>query len=143
MSKQAKTMLIIACIFATISAVLLFFDAYMSISTYVLLFGSKAEDLGEALGKVFGTILLYAMTIILGIGVVASSAVVLPFDIRLLKLEGKKWYSITLLVFAIAAIVSAVIFVAMLPVVGQIQDAARSASSSSSDLSTSEALLLL
>ena len=142
MSKQAKTMLIIACIFATISAVLLYFDAYMSISTYVLLFGSKAEDLGDALGKVFGTVILYAMTIILGIGVVASSAVVLPFDIRLLKLQGKKWYSIALLVFAIVAIVSAVVFVAMLPVVGQIQDAARSASSSS-DISSSEALLLL
>ena len=142
MSKQAKTMLIIACIFATISAVLLYFDAYMSISTYVLLFGSKAEDLGDALGKVFGTVILYAMTIILGIGVVASSAVVLPFDIRLLKLQGKKWYSIVLLVFAIVAIVSAVVFVAMLPVVGQIQDAARSASSSS-DISSSEALLLL
>lgn len=143
MSKQAKTMLSFAIFFAVLSLVLLFFDSYMSISTYIIIFGSKAENLGEALGKIFGTIILYAMTIILGFGVIASSAAILPFDIRLLKLEGKKWYSITLLVFAIVAIVAAVAFIAMLPLISQIIDSVNSASSSSSDISSSEALLLL
>lgn len=143
MDNKSKTMLILSCVFVTITALLLFYDSYISFSTYALFFGSDPETLGEALGTIFGGIILYAVTILVSIGVIIAAALTLPFDIILLKSNGKKWYSITILVFAIVAIVMAIAFVAMLPIVGQIQDAAKAANSSSSSISSSEALLLL
>lgn len=142
MSNKAKTMLILSCVFITIALLILAYDAYISFGTYSLLFGGKAENLGEALGMVFGGIILFAMTILCSIGTIIFSVLTIPFDVILLKENGKKWYSITILVVAIVAIIMAVAFVAMLPIVGEAQSAANS-SSSSSDIATSEAFLLL
>ena len=143
MTSKAKTMLILSCIFVTICALLLAYDAYLSISAYVLLFNKDAANFGEALGQALGGVLLYALTIIFGIFVVASAAVSLPFSITLLKINGKKWYSITLLAFAVFAILAAITFVALLPVISQAEEAAKAASSSSSAIESAEALLLL
>ena len=142
MNNKAKTMLILSCIFVTITAFLLFLDCYVSISSYMLLFGSNPESFGEALGAALGGILLYVYTILLGVGILITGGLTLPFVISLLKINGKKWYSITILVVAIVAIVSAIVFVAMLPTISQVQEATK-ASSSSSNPESIEALLLL
>lgn len=142
MSSRAKTMLVLSCVFITIALLILAYDAYMSFSTLFLLLGTPAENLGEALGKVFGSVILYAMTILTSIGVILFSGLTIPFDVILLKENGKKWYSITILVVAIVAIFMAIACVAMLPVISGIESSANS-SSSSSDIATSEALLLL
>ena len=141
MSNRARTMLILSCVFITIALLILAYDAYMSIGAYTLLFSGKAENFGEALGKAFGGLILYAMTILCSIGTILFAGVTLPFDIVLLKENGKKWYSITILVVAIVCIVAAITFVAMLPIISEAQSAANA--SSSSDPATSEALLLL
>lgn len=141
MSNKARTMLILSCVFITIALLILAYDAYMSIGAYTLLFNGQAENFGEALGKAFGGIILYAMTILCSIGTILFAGVTLPFDIVLLKENGKKWYSITILVTAIVCIVAAITFIAMLPIIGEAQSAANA--SSSSDPATSEALLLL
>ena len=140
MNKKALTMLILACIFVTAAAALTALDAYVSISSYMLLFGSDPQNFGEALGAALGGILLYVYTILLGIAVLAFGILTLPFDIALLKINGKKWYSFVILGVAIFCMVAAIVFVGMLPAVSQAQEAAKS---SSSAIESSEALLLL
>ena len=142
MNKKAKTFLILSCIFITLTLVLSFFNAYMSFGMYSLLW-SNAEDLGEALGIVFGLILFVAYTIIIGIAVLICGGLTIGFVIPLMKFNGKKWYSIVILIAAIVSMVLAVLFVAMLPVVSQAHEAATSSSSSmSSDPASQSALLL-
>ena len=142
MSKKALTMLILSCVFVTIATLLTALDAYVSISSYTLLFGSNPESFGEALGIALGGILLYVYTILLGVGILATGILTLPFDIILLKTNGKKWYSIVILVVAIVCIVAAVVFIGMLPVISKVQEATKSSSSSSS-IESAEALLYL
>ena len=142
MSKKSIIMLVFACIFVTVTAGLLVYDAFISFSSYMVLFGSHPESFGEALGDALGGILLYAYTIILGVCILISSAATLPFDIILMKINGKKWYSIAILSFVITAVVAAIVFVAMLPTIAHIQDAAKASSSSSSSAPSDRALLI-
>ena len=142
MNKKALTMLILSCVFVTVAFILTAFDAYVSVSSYMLLFGSNPENFGEALGAALGGVLLYVYTILLGIAILAFGILTLPFDIALLKINGKKWYSFVILGVAIACIVAAIVFVGMLPALSKAQEAAKSASSSSS-IESAEALLLL
>lgn len=141
MSKKALAMLILSCIFVTITALITALDAYVSISAYSLLLGDKDyASFGEAFGAALGGVLLYVYTILLSIGVLAFGILTLPFDIILLKTNGKKWYSFVILGVAIACIVAAIAFVGMLPALSKAQEAARS--SSSSAIESTEALLL-
>ena len=140
MSKKAITMLVLSCIFVTIAALLTALDAYVSISSYSLLFGSNPESFGEALGAALGGILLYVYTILLGIAIIAFGILTIPFDVILLKTNGKKWYSFVILGVAIACMVAAIVFIGMLPAISQAQEAAKS---SSSAVESTEALLLL
>ena len=144
MNKKTKTLLILSCVFVTLTLIASFFDGYMSIGMYSLMW-SNPENLGEALGLVFGLILFIAYTIILGIIVLVLAGLTLGFVIPLLKIDGKKWYSIAILVVAIVAIVLAVLYIAMLPVVSDAHNAAKSSSSSvsSSEQITESALLFL
>ena len=144
MNKKTKTLLILSCVFVTLTLIASFFDGYMSIGMYSLMW-SNPENLGEALGLIFGLILFIAYTIILGIIVFVLAGLTLGFVIPLLKIDGKKWYSIVILVVAIVAIVLAVLYIAMLPVVSDAHNAAKSSSSSvsSSEQITESALLFL
>lgn len=141
MSKKALTMLIISCIFVTFAVILTALDAYVSISSYVLLFGSHPENFGEALGAALGGVLLYVYTILLGIAIFVFAVITIPFDVILLKENGKQWYSLVILSVAIACIVTAFVFVGMLPAISKAQEAAKA--SSSSAIESAEALLLL
>ena len=134
MNKKTKTLLILSAIFATITLIVSFFNGYMSFGMYSLMW-SNPENLGEALGVVFGLIIFVAYTVLLGIVVLITGGLTLGFVIPLIKLDGKKWYSIVMLVVAIVSMVLAVLFVAMLPIVS---DAHNAASSSSSSISSSE-----
>ncbi len=140
MNKKALTMLILSCIFVTITALITALDAYVSISAYSLLLGGDYESFGEALGAALGGILLYVYTILLGIGILLFGILTLPFDIALLKINGKKWYSFVILGVAILCMVAAIAFVGMLPAISQAQEAAKS---SSSAVESAGALLLL
>ena len=141
MNKKALTMLILSYIFVTIAVAFTALDAYVSISSYALLFGDKDySSFGEALGAALGGILLYVYTILLGIGILLFGILTLPFDIALLKINGKKWYSFVILGVAILCMVAAIAFVGMLPAISQAQEAAKS---SSSAVESAEALLLL
>ena len=142
MNKKSIILLVFACIFVTVTAVLLAFDSVFSISTYDALFFGNPENFGEALGGVLGGILLFAMTIIFGILILISVAVTLPFDIIFMKINGKKWYTLVILIFSIVAAVLAIAYVAMLPVVSQIESAAKAANSSSSSQNASALLVL-
>ena len=84
--------------------------------------------------------MLYVYTILLGIGILLFGILTLPFDIALLKINGKKWYSFVILGVAILCMVAASAFVGMLPAISQAQEAAKS---SSSAVESAEALLLL
>ena len=140
MNKKALTMLILSCVFVTVAALLTALDAYVSISSYMLLFGSHTENFGEAFGAALGGVLLYVYTILLGIAILAFGILTLPFDIVLLKTNGKKWYSFVILGVAVFCILAAIVFVGMLPALSQAQESAKS---SSSAMESAEALLLL
>ncbi len=142
MSNKAKTFLILSCIFVTIAALLSTLHLYLSYGTYSLIF-TNAENLGEALGVVFGLIIFVAYSLLLGIGILISGGLTLGFVIPLMKIEGKKWYSIAIMVVAIVAIALAILAFVMIPVVSDAHSAASSSSSSSSEpISESSALLL-
>ena len=142
MSKKAKTFLILSCVFVTIAALLSALHLYLSYGTYSLIF-TNAENLGEALGVVFGLIIFVAYSLLLGIGILVSGGLTLGFVIPLMKIEGKKWYSIAIMVVAIVAIALAILAFVMIPVVSDAHSAASSSSSSSSEpISESSALLL-
>ncbi len=143
MSKKSIIMLVFACVFVTVTAGLLAYDSFVSISAYSVLFGSHPENFGEALGSALGGVLLYALTIIFGAFILASVAATLPFEIILLKTNGKKWYTLVILIFSIVAVVLAIFYVAMLPIVSKAEEAARASSSSSSSIDSSSALFLL
>ena len=140
MNKKALTMLILSCVFVTVAALLTALDAYVSISSYMLLIGSHPENFGEAFGAALGGVLLYVYTILLGIAILAFGILTLPFDIVLLKTNGKKWYSFVILGVAVFCILAAIVFVGMLPALSQAQESAKS---SSSAMESAEALLLL
>ena len=142
MSNKAKTFLILSCVFVTIAALLSALHLYLSYGTYSLIF-TNAENLGEALGVVFGLIIFVAYSLLLGIGILVSGGLTLGFVIPLMKIEGKKWYSIAIMVVAIVAIALAILAFVMIPVVSDAHSAASSSSSSSSEpISESSALLL-
>ena len=142
MSNKAKTFLILSCVFVTIAALLSALHLYLSYGTYSLIF-TNAENLGEALGVVFGLIVFIAYSLLLGIGILVSGGLTLGFVIPLMKIEGKKWYSIAIMVVAIIAIALAILAFVMIPVVSDAHNAASSSSSSSSEpISESSALLL-
>ena len=143
MSKKAKTFLILSCIFVTIASILSFLHLYLSYGVYSLIF-TKAENLGEALGVVFGLIIFIAYSVLLGIGILISGGLTLGFVLPLMKLEGKKWYSIAIMVVAIVAICLAILAFVMIPVVSKAHsEASSSSSSSSSEAITESAKLLL
>ena len=142
MSNKAKTFLILSCVFVTIAALLSTLHLYLSYGTYSLIF-TNAENLGEALGAVFTLIIFIAYSLLLGIGILVSGGLTLGFVIPLMKIEGKKWYSIAIMVVAIVAIALAILAFVMIPVVSDAHNAASSSSSSSSEpISESSALLL-
>ena len=142
MNKKALTMLILSCVFVTAAVLLTALDAYVCVSSYTLLLRNDYESFGEALGGVLGGILLYVYTIMLGVAIIVFSILTIPFDVILLKTNGKKWYAIAILVAAGVCILAAIAFVGMLPAISQAQEAAKAASSSSS-IESAEALLLL
>ncbi len=126
MKKSSKVMLVFACIFATISALCLGMQLFVEICSMNLLF-KEGSTFGDALGGIF----VYIYSILFGIGAIAGAVVAVPFDIVLFKNEGKKWYSLALLIFCACAIVTAVIFFFMLPTVSQVMENNSSSISSS------------
>ena len=143
MSKKAKTFLILSCVFVTIASVLSFLHLYLSYGVYSLIF-TNAENLGEALGVVFGLIIFVAYSVLLGIGILITGGLTLGFVIPLMKIDGKKWYSLAIMIVAIVAICLAILAFVMIPVVSKAHsEASSSSSSSSSEAITESAKLLL
>jgi len=129
MNKTSKVMLIFACIFVTLTTILLGFQAFFEFASLGLLYGQEAD-----LGKALGGVLIYLYSIIFGVAAIVSAVATLPFNIVLLKNIGKKWYSLAILIFTIAAIISAITLFFLLPIVS---DAVASNSSSSMASSSS------
>ena len=142
MTKKSKTLLILSCVFVTIAVILSFIHLTLSYGTYSLFFNNP-ENFGEALGEVFAIIIFIAYSIIFAIAILIASGLTLAFDIPLLKINGKKWYSIAILVVAIVAILLAAFAIAMIPLVSKIASNAKSSSSSSSSISAALALMCL
>ena len=142
MTKKSKTFLILSCIFVTIAAVLSAIHLLISYGTYSVMF-SNPENLGEALGEVFALIFFVAYSVLFAIGILIFSSLTLAFDIPLLKINGKKWYSLVILIVAIVAVVLAAFAIAMIPVVSKAASASKSSSSSSNSSALSQSLALL
>ena len=138
MTKKSKTLLILSCVFVTIAVILSAVHLLLSYGTYSIMF-EKPENLGEALGEVFALIFFIAYSIIFAAAILVASGLTLAFDIPLLKINGKKWYSIAILIVAIVAIVLAAFAIAMIPLVSKI---ATKANNSSSASSTSSAAMI-
>ena len=141
MNKKAKTFLILSCVFVTVASLLSFLHLYLSYGVYSLFF-TNPDNLGEALGVVFGLIIFIAYSLILGVAILVSGGLTLGFVIPLMKLDGRKWYSIAIMVVAIVAICLAVLAFVMIPVVSHVHSEASSSSSSSEAISESAQLLL-
>ena len=131
MNKKSKTLLVLSCVFVTIAAVLSALHLYLSYGVYSLFF-TDAENLGEALALVFGLIIFIAYSLILGVAILVSGGLTLGFVIPLMKINGKKWYSLAILIVASVAIALAILAFVMIPVVSHAASASNSSSSSSS-----------
>ena len=127
MNKTLRVMFILACIFVTFASVFLFLEAVVMFWAINILFFENG-DLGDAIGGVLLFIYGVGAAILTGISCLAA----LPFDIVLLKKEGKKWYSLAILIFIIVAIVLAILMAISLPILGNINNARQASSSSSS-----------
>ena len=142
MNKKTKTLLVLSCVFVTIAAVLSALHLYLSYGVYSLFF-TDAENLGEALALVFGLIIFIAYSIILGAAILITGALTLGFVIPLIKIDGKKWYSLAILIVACVAIGLAILAFVMIPVVSHAASSSSSSSSSSEAISESAKLLLM
>ena len=142
MNKKTKTLLVLSCIFVTIAAVLSALHLYLSYGVYSLFF-TDAENLGEALALVFGLIIFIAYSIILGAAILITGGLTLGFVIPLIKIDGKKWYSLVILIVACVAIGLAILAFVMIPVVSHAASASNSSSSSSSEVISESGKLLL
>ena len=129
MSKTSRVMFILACLFITVASVFLFLEAVVMFWAINILFFENG-DLGDAIGGVLLFIYGVGAAIVTGV----SSLAALPFDIVLLRKEGKKWYSLAILIFIIVAIVLAFLMAISLPILGNINNARRASSSSSSSI---------
>ena len=107
------------------------------------LFFTDAENLGEALALVFGLIIFIAYSIILGAAILITGALTLGFVIPLIKIDGKKWYSLAILIVACVAIGLAILAFVMIPVVSHAASSSSSSSSSSEAISESAKLLMM
>lgn len=142
MNKKTKTLLVLSCVFVTIAAVLSALHLYLSYGVYSLFF-TDAENLGEALALVFGLIIFIAYSIILGAAILITGALTLGFVIPLIKIDGKKWYSLAILIVACVAIGLAILAFVMIPVVSHAASSSSSSSSSSEAISESAKLLMM
>ena len=142
MNKKTKTLLVLSCIFVTIAAILSALHLYLSYGVYSLFF-TNAENLGEALALVFGLIIFIAYSIILGAAILITGGLTLGFVIPLIKIDGKKWYSLAILIVACVAIGLAILAFVMIPVVSHAASSSSSSSSSSEAISESAKLLLM
>ena len=142
MNKKSKTLLVLSCVFVTIAAVLSALHLYLSYGVYSLFF-TDAENLGEALALVFGLIIFIAYSLILGVAILVSGGLTLGFVIPLMKINGKKWYSLAILIVASVAIALAILAFVMIPVVSHAASASNSSSSSSSEVISESGKLLL
>ena len=142
MNKKTKTLLVLSCIFVTIAAILSALHLYLSYGVYSLFF-TDAENLGEALALVFGLIIFIAYSIILGAAILITGGLTLGFVIPLIKIDGKKWYSLAILIVACVAIGLAILAFVMIPVVSHAASSSSSSSSSSEAISESAKLLMM
>lgn len=142
MNKKAKTLLVLSCVFVTIAAVLSAIHLYLSYGVYSLFF-TDAENLGEALALVFGLIIFIAYSVLLGAGILITGGLTLGFVIPLMKIDGKKWYSLAILIVASVAIALAILAFVMIPVVSHAASSSNSSSSSSSEVVSESGKLLL
>ncbi|MBQ6731228.1 MAG: hypothetical protein IJR08_04910 [Bacilli bacterium] len=141
MTKKSKTLLILSCIFVTIAAILSFIHLYLSFGLYSTMF-TNPDNLGTAIGEIFALMFFIVYSIIFAAGILISSGLTIGFVIPLLKINGKKWYSIVILVVAIVAILLAVFAIVMIPAVSNIASQAKGSTSSSSSEAISQALTL-
>lgn len=124
LSVLAIVMLVLACLFITVTLVLFFLEGMFTWGSIDALF-FKEKDLGDAVGG----IVLWLFTFIFGIATVISGLVTLPFDIVLLKNVGKKWYALTLLIATAAFIILAVVLMVLVPVISSLSPSNASSSS--------------
>ena len=127
MHKGSKVLLIFACVFATLALIFLSLEALVIGSAIDALF-IKHGNLGDALAGIF----LFLYGILAAIATIISASAALPFDIVLLSRNGKRWYSLAILIFLVCAIVMAIALVLTLPALSEAQDAIKAANSSSS-----------
>ena len=128
MRKSAITLLVFSLVFVTLTIVLLLFTA--------LFVGASLDALykpNNNAGDVIGGIFLFIAMIPYCFGTIASALSILPFNLIMrLKMKIKTWYTLTIFIFAIAAVVTAVLLMITVPVISSITDASKASSSSSS-----------
>ena len=130
MKKSGIIMLVFACLFVTTTLVLLAFTSLFSISSMMAIM-KKDGTFGDALGG----ILLYIYDILLAIITIISAALILPFDLVLIgKMKVNTWYTKTILIFAIFAIVASLFFIFALPIMTSLNSSSSSSSMISSSL---------
>lgn len=126
MKNSNKVLLIFALVFVTVTSVLLFLEGLATFGSFDAIYkpGNNGWD-------VLGGIFFFIYVLMLAFFAIASAIATLPFDIILMKKEGKKWFNLAILIFSIAAIVLAVAMAAALPIVVKLSEALESNSSSS------------
>ena len=127
MKKNDIVLLVFACIFATVTGVLLLFESILVFGAFDAIY-TPGNDGWDAIGGIF----LFVYAILFAIGTGIGAAATLPFNLILMKRTGKKWYNFAILGFTITAVVLAIALAVALPIVANIEDAVKSASSSAS-----------
>ena len=128
MKKSAITMLVLSLVFVIIAIFFFAFTSAFAIGSLTAFFDPKG-DAGDKIGGIF----LFIAMLPFCLGLFVSAASVLPFNlVMLLKMKIKAWYTIAILIFAIAAMASAIIYVVAFPLLTSINSSSSAISSSRS-----------
>lgn len=134
MKKSAIVLLIFSLVFVTLTSFLLVLTTMFVWGSLDALYKPDA-DLGSVLGGIF----LFIAMIPYCLGTIASSALILPFNLIMrFKMKIKTWYTLAVFIFAIAAIATAVLLLFAVPIASGITQAGKAASSSSSSSSVAQ-----
>ena len=126
MNKKAIPLLVLSLVFCLVTIFFLAFATgfcFASLDAYI-----HADSAGDVVGGIF----LFIVLLPICLGLFISGGLILPFNlVMILKMKIKTWYTITILVFAIVAMVLAVCYAVAFPLATSV-DQARNAVSSSS-----------
>ena len=117
MQKSSKIQLILSCVFVTVAFGFIFLEGLFIAGT-IGIFNSESTEFGEALGKAFGGVIMYAYAIACAFFGFVGSVTTIILDSLFIKKEKARWYTTVMLIASIVMILLSVLLLVLVPAIG-------------------------